>query len=112
MNEYYSSPLPLVNESNMKSFVNRYVIIHGKVNSVKNNSLFLSINPDTNTDIIVKNFNQNVRVGSIIKIVGKVFQDLSIEYLDMIPLSDEFDLKLMNEMIPILGHREVAPMFN
>jgi hypothetical protein len=111
MNEYCNTPLPLVNESNMKNYINRYVIIHGKVNSVKNNSLFLSINQDTNTDIIVKNFNQNVRVGSNIKIIGKVFNDLSLDYLDMIPLTDDFDLKLLNEMIPIINHKEVSSMF-
>jgi hypothetical protein len=112
MNDYFSSPLPLVNESIMRSYIGRYVIIHGKVNSVKSNSLFLSINPDTNTDIIVKNFNQNVRIGSVIKVIGKVYQDLSLDYLDMVPLGDDFDLKLLNEMIPILQHKDVAPMFN
>ena len=54
MEDYLSSPLPMVNETNLKNFIQKYVIIHGKVNSVKNNNLYLSINPDQNTDISVK----------------------------------------------------------
>ncbi len=111
MDDYLASPLPMVNENNLKSFTNRYVIIHGKVASVKNNSLFLTINPETNTDIIVKNFTQNIKVGTILKIVGKVYTDQSLEYLDSYVLTDDFDLKLLNEALPIVHHKEVSAMF-
>jgi hypothetical protein len=111
MDDYLSTPLPMVNESNMKNFIGRYVIIHGKVSSIKNNCLFLSINPDANTDIIVKNFNQNVKQGATIKVIGKVYHDCSLEYLDCYQLGDEFDLKLLNDMIPVMHHKEVSSMF-
>lgn len=112
MEEYCHTSLPCVNEINLKNFVNKYVILHGKVNSVKNNNLYLSINPEQNTDISVKNFTQNVKVGSTLKIIGRVFPDLSIEYLTHIQLNDDFDLKLLNEVIPIINHKEVSMMFH
>ncbi len=112
MEEYLQTPLPMVNDSNLKSFVGKYVIVHGRVNSVKNNSLFLQINPDNNTDLIVKNFNQAVKQGGVIKIIGKVFPDLSLEFLQCYQMQDDFDLKLLNEMIPIINHPEVSIMFS
>jgi hypothetical protein len=42
--EILKEALPLVNETNIKNYINRYVIIHGIVNSVKNNTLYLSMN--------------------------------------------------------------------
>lgn len=111
MEDYLSLSLPMVNETNMKNFVGKYVIVHGKVNSVKNNSLFLSINPELNTDIIVKNFSQNPMIGSNIKIVGKVYHDLSLDFLASNPLKEDFDLKMLNELIPIQHHPEISSMF-
>lgn len=111
MEDYTTNPLPMVNESNMKNFVGRYAILHGKVSSVKGNTLFLRIDADTNIDVMVKNFNKNVTQDSVLKIIGKIYPDQSIEYVDHILLSDEFDLKLLNEAIPILHHREVKNLF-
>lgn len=111
MAEYQQNALPVVNETNMKSFIGRYVIIHGKVNSVKGTNLFLTINTELNSDIIIKNFDKNVRQNAMLKIVGKVFGDLSVEAIDTFMLADDFDLKLMNETIPIINHPEVSMMF-
>ena len=104
-------PLPMVNEQNMSNFKNRWVIIHGKVASIKSGNLFLSINQENNTDIIVKNFNENANIGETLKIIGKVYHDLSLELHQCYHLSDEFDLKLLNEMLPIINHGEVKSMF-
>jgi hypothetical protein len=103
--------LPMVNETNLSNFFNKYVIVHGKVSNVKSGTLFLCINPDTSTDVIIKNFKSEAKIGSNIKVIGKVYHDKSIEFLDAIPLDDKFDLKLLNDTIPILSHREVANMF-
>ena len=40
-----NTPTPMVNETNMRNYINKYVILHGRVSSIKNNTLFLSINP-------------------------------------------------------------------
>jgi hypothetical protein len=105
-------PLPMVNDGNIKNFVNRWVILHGKVASLKNGNLFLSVNPEKNTDIIVKSFNDmSVKQGDTLKIIGKVYHDLSLELSSFYKLSEDFDLKLLNEMLPIIHHKEVQGMF-
>jgi hypothetical protein len=101
----------MVNDTNIKNFINRYVIIHGRVGSIKSNTLFLSVNLDTNTEVIVKNFNQQAERGDCLKIIGKVASDLSIEFLDVYRIKDDFDLKLLNDAIPIIHHKEVFSMF-
>jgi hypothetical protein len=111
MEEYLHTPLPMVNEINMKSFTGKYAIIHGKVGSIKNNTLFLKVNVDNNTDVIIKNVNKNIRPDSQVKVIGKILPDQLIEFLDYIQLPDEFDLKLLNEAIPIFQNKEVSNMF-
>lgn len=44
MEEIMSTSTPMVNETNMRNYINKYVILHGKVNSIKNNTLFLTLN--------------------------------------------------------------------
>lgn len=111
-NDYLSIPISMVNDSNLRNYIGKYVIVHGKVNSLKNNTLFLDLNPESKIEIIVKNFNQAVKLGSTLKVIGKVYQDLSLEFLDFIQLSDDFDLRLLNDMIPIIHHKEVESMFS
>ena len=45
------------------------------------------------------------------KIIGKLYHDLTVEYLEFYLLSDEFDLSVVNQMIPIIYHKEAAHMF-
>ena len=42
--DYWKSPLPLVNDTNIQNFIKQYVIIHGKVQSINNNTLSLLVN--------------------------------------------------------------------
>ena len=113
MDDYSVNPLPMINETNIRNFIGRYAILHGKVSSIRNNTLFLCLNPDSSvsTDISVKNFNQVVKIGNNIKVIGKIYGDMSVEFLDFYNLSDEFDLKLVNDSIPILHNKEVSTFF-
>ena len=90
--DYWKSPLPLINDTNIQHFINQYVIIHGKVQSINNNTLSLLVNPSTNIEILINGFNQKFDEGTFLKIIGKVESDKSIEYVDNIVLENDFDL--------------------
>lgn len=109
--DYTKSALPLVNHSNIAGYIGQYVIVHGKYNGVKNGSLTLQVQTEPSADILVNNFTRSFPINTNLKVVGKVASDQSIEFLDVIQLQDDFDLSLVNEMIPILNHKEVAGMF-
>lgn len=109
--DYTKSPLPLINRSNITGYIGQYVIVHGKCNGIKNGSLTLNVQTEPSADILVNNFNRSFPMNTNLKIIGKVSGDQSIEFLDVIQLQDDFDLDLVNEMIPILNHKEVAGMF-
>jgi hypothetical protein len=111
MEEYLKTPLPVVNETNIKNFISKYVIVHGKVASSKSNTLYLRVNHETNVDIMIKNFNKPPKLESMIKVIGKVYPDQSLEYADYYQLGDDFDLASVNEMIPLLHHPEVQHLF-
>lgn len=111
MTDYMSVGIPMINETNISHFANRLAIVHGKVVTIKNNILYLSYNPEKNLDIVVKNFNQNYPAGTILKIVGKMYSDQSMEFMDCYKLEQNFDLKLLNETIPLFSTPEVSPMF-
>jgi hypothetical protein len=60
----------------------------------------------------VKNVSQHqMKSGLILKVVGKVYPDLSVELLQFYQLQENFDLKLLNDMIPIIHHPQVSSMF-
>ena len=42
--DYTKSSLPVLNETNIKNFINRYVIIHGIVNNVRHKTIYLNSN--------------------------------------------------------------------
>ena len=93
--------LTFVNHTNIDNYKNQNVIIHGKVQSVNNNTLNLLIDPKNNHDLLINGFNQNVQAGDYLAIIGKVASDKSIDFLDMIQLDKEFDLEFVNEIIPL-----------
>lgn len=113
MQEYLKSPLPLVTNSTYRNYQGKTVIVHGRVTAIKNNTLYLNINPemDNDTELIVKNFNQLAEVGEILKVVGKVYPDFSLEFFECYHLNEYFDLKLLYGFITISQHDEFAPMF-
>jgi len=103
------SPLPLVNDSNISSFINQFVITHGKVQNINNNTLTIIVNTQTNKEILVNNCHKNFEQGIYVKIIGKVAGDQSIEFLDDTILENDFDLDLINQIVPIWNHKVVAP---
>jgi hypothetical protein len=44
--DVYAEPMPLVNETNIRNYVNRYVIVHGRVSSLKDRVLYINMNPN------------------------------------------------------------------
>lgn len=109
--DYTSGPLPLVNNLNIAQYVNQYVIIHGSVSSIKNNTLYLKIQQEPSVEVLVNNFTKSFSPNAYLKIIGKVAQDKSIEFLDCYLLQDDFDLDIVNEMIPMMNNKEVAGLF-
>ena len=103
--------LPLVNQTNIESCKNQYAIVHGKVQSINNNTLSLLVNQSTNVEILINGFNQKFEEGTYLKIIGKVESDKSIEYVDNIVLQSDFDLELCNQVVPLWNHKEVAGFF-
>ena len=113
--EYYTeSPLHLVNTNNIGSHVGERVVVHGKVKGMKNETLTLQTSAEKEGDeILVSNVSVNKEFpqNSLVKIIGQVNGDKSVEYIDSIKLNNDFDLNIVNEVIPIMEHREVAGMF-
>jgi hypothetical protein len=118
--DVYADPIPVVNETNIRNYVNKYVIVHGKVLSLKDKTLYLNMNPNQRkiyfnlagkNDISVKNFSKSIKNDSTVKVIGKLYQDLSLEYYDHFELSDGFDLGLVNSAIPIIYNKEVCSAF-
>ena len=93
--------LTLVNHTNIDNYKNKCVIVHGKVQSIKNNTLNLLIDPKNNKDLLINGFNKNVEAGDYLAIIGKVASDKTLDYVDMIPLDKDFDLDFVNDIIPL-----------
>lgn len=111
--EYTKAPLPLVSLHNIKDFIGQFVIIHGKCISISNQIMTLQVTPDDQKreDILVNNLHNTFTMNSYLKVIGKVLPDSSIEFMDAFTLQDDFDLSVVNEIIPLLYHQEVAGMF-
>lgn len=109
--DYTSGPLPLINSTNIARHVNQYVVVHGKVSSIKSNILYLKIQHEPSVEVLVNNFTKTYPVDSYLKIIGKVAQDKSIEFLDCYLLQNDFDLDIVNEIIPMMNNKEVAGLF-
>ena len=109
--ECMNSGITLVNRTNINNFRNKYVIVHGKVQSIKNNILNLLIDPSNNHDILINNFREKVSLGDFIAIIGKVASDKSLDFADLIELGQDFDLEYANEIIPLSYHVESRNFF-
>ena len=99
--EYMESGLTLVNHTNIRNYKNKYVIVHGKIQSIKNNTLILLIDPINNQDLLVNGFRKKISSGEYIAIIGKVAGDRSLDFVDYFQLDKDFDLDYVNEIIPI-----------
>ena len=109
--ELMQSSLALVNHTNIDSYKNQNVVIHGKVQSVKNNTLNLLVDPKVNHDLLINGFNKDVPAGEFLAIIGKVASDKSLDYIDMIQLDKDFDLEFVNEIIPLSMHPNAKCFF-
>ena len=107
--DYMRSGLTLVNHTNINEYKGQYVIVHGKVLSVKNGILTLSTDLN-NHDFLITNFTKNVPAEEYLMIVGKVDSDHSLEFVDMINLCKDFDLEFVNDLIQ-LSHPNINHYF-
>lgn len=99
------SDIPSVNHLNIKDHVNKTVVVLGKVLSFRNNTLFMEVSGDA--EIMVKNFNDEVPPQNFIYIVGKVFEDGSLDYIDCVNSGfEEFSfLDINNQLIELLKNK-------
>ena len=107
--DYMKSGLTLVNHTNIGEYKGQYVIVHGQVQSVKNNTLTL-LTDANNHEFLINNFTKEVPAEEYLMIVGKVDSDNSLEFVDMINLCKDFDLEFVNELIQ-LSHPHINHYF-
>ena len=106
-----TAPTPFVNHLNIEQYVGQHVSVHGKCAGIKNGILTLIVQTEPkNEEIMVTNCYVDIPVNSNVKILGNVASDKSVTFESYIKLQDDFDLNVVNEIIPILNHKEVAPM--
>ena len=105
--DYMNAGLALVNHTNIGEHRNQFVIVHGKVKSIKNGILTLSTDSNEHEfliilkDILNTNFTKEVPAEEFLMVVGKVDSDHSLEFEDLINLSKDFDLEFVNELIQL-----------
>ena len=109
--EYMKTGITLVNYTNIGQYKNKYVIVHGKVQSIKNNILNLIVDPLDNHDFLINGFHKKISIGDFVAIIGKVASDKSLDFIDMFQLDKEFDLEYVNEIIPLSNHPIVGNFF-
>ena len=109
--DYMKTGLTLVNQTNINYCKNKIVIVHGKVQSVKNNILTLLIDPTNNHEFLVIGFKKNISIGEFVAIIGKVASDNSLDFIDLFQLDKEFDLEYVNDIIPLSFHSDTKLFF-
>ena len=98
--DYMKSGLALVNHTNIGDYRDQFVIVHGKAKSIKNGILTLSTDSNDH-DFLITNFTKEVPADEFLMVVGKVDSDHSLEFVDLINLSKDFDLEFVNELIQL-----------
>ena len=104
LKECMKSGLILINKTNINQFRNKYVIAHGQVQGIKNNTLHLLIDSIDNYKILVNGFREKVSLGDFVAIIGKAASDNSLDFSDIIELDKNFDFEYANEIIPLSFH--------
>ncbi len=59
----------------------------------------------------MKNFKQTRPQGSFVRIIGKVFNDGSLEYIDHYDLADNFDLEIEGKIVECLRNNTIKSDF-
>ena len=98
--DYMKSGLALVNHTNIGEYRDQFVIVHGKVKSIKNGILTLSTDSNEH-EFLITNFNKEIPAEEYLMVVGKVDSDNSLEFVDLINLTKDFDLEFVNELIQL-----------
>ena len=98
--DYMKSGLALVNHTNIAEYRDQFVIVHGKVKSIKNGILTLSTDSNDH-EFLITNFTKEIPADEFLMVVGKVDSDNSLEFVDLINLSKDFDLEFVNELIQL-----------
>ena len=98
--DYMKSGLALVNHTNIGEYRDQFVIVHGKVKSIKNGILTLSTDSNGH-EFLITNFNKEIPAEEYLMVVGKVDSDHSLEFVDLINLTKDFDLEFVNELIQL-----------
>ncbi len=98
--DYMKSGLALVNHTNIGEYRDQFVIVHGKVKSIKNGILTLSTDSNEH-EFLITNFNKEIPAEEYLMVVGKVDSDHSLEFVDLINLTKDFDLEFVNELIQL-----------
>ena len=109
--DYMKTGLTLVNQTNINFCKNKYVIVHGKIQSIKNNTLNLLIDPINNFELLINGFRKNIPLGEFVAIIGKVAADKTLDFVDLIKLDKDFDLEYANEIISLSFHYDVKHFF-
>ena len=111
LEKYETQSLPQINETNVKEHCNKQVLVCGKVSSIRNNTLYLQTIKDSKNDIGVKNFKGTKTIGSFVRIVGKVYNDGSLEFVDHYDLGDNFDLEIEAKIVECLRNNVIKSDF-
>ena len=110
--DYMKMGLSLVNQTNIENYRNKYVIVHGKVQSIKNNTLNLLIDPVNNYVLLVNGFREKKSMPEdFVAIIGRVASDKSLDFVDMFQLDKDFDLDFANEIVAISTHPNTKQFF-
>ena len=110
--DYMKSSLALVNHKNIENHKDEFVIVHGKAQGVKNNTLTLLVSQTDNKTFLINNVTKNIPAEEFVMITGKVESDNSLEFVDFIKLSKDFDLDFVNELIDLLQEKTIATFFD
>ena len=110
--DYMKMGLSLVNQTNIDNYRNKYVIVHGKVQSIKNNTLNLLIDSVNNYVLLVNGFREKKSMpDDFVAIIGRVASDKSLDFVDMFQLDKDFDLDFANEIVAISTHPNTKQFF-
>ncbi len=110
--DYMKMGLSLVNQTNIENYRNKYVIVHGKVQSIKNNTLNLLIDPLNNYVLLVNGFREKKSMPEdFVAIIGRVASDKSLDFVDMFQMDKDFDLDFANEIVAISTHSNTKQFF-
>lgn len=100
-----------VNADYIENYIGKQVTIHGKIDSINNNTAFITVQEEENKKITVNNFNENMQPGIYVKVVGTVNGDRSINSIFCKQMDESFDLSMMNEVVRLSQSKEFADYF-